>query len=76
VETGSKHVLGFSRYNEQSLVFVLGNFTEQPQRLEARGLRRMGMRKSMVDLFAGRTITATNELTLDPYQLMILTRIV
>ena len=36
----------------------------------------MGMRKTMVDLYAGRVITATQELELEPYQLMVLTRVV
>jgi amylosucrase/maltose alpha-D-glucosyltransferase/alpha-amylase len=43
--------------------------------LEARRLRQMGMRKTMVDLFAGRTIVATQELLLEPYQLMVLARV-
>jgi amylosucrase/maltose alpha-D-glucosyltransferase/alpha-amylase len=55
-------------------VFVLANFSEHEQRLEARRLRQMGMRKTMVDLFAGRTIIATQELVLEPYQLMVLSR--
>ena len=35
----------------------------------------MGMRKTMVDLFAGRVITPTQELVVEPYQLMVLTRV-
>ena len=50
------------------------NFSERPQKLEARRLRQMGMRKTMVDLHAGRVITATQELEMEPYQLMLLTR--
>jgi amylosucrase/maltose alpha-D-glucosyltransferase/alpha-amylase len=75
LETGSKHVFGFTRSNEEYLVFVLANFTEETQRLEARRLRQMGMRKTMVDLFAGRTITAAHELVLEPYQLVVLSRV-
>ena len=75
VMTGNQHVLAFSRSNEQNVVYVLANFTEAQQRLEARGLRQMGMRKIMVDLFAGRTVTATHELVLEPYQLMVLSRV-
>jgi len=58
VETGNQHV-----------VFVLANFSEQEQWLEARRLLQMGMRKTMVDLYAGRTITATQELLLEPHQI-------
>jgi amylosucrase/maltose alpha-D-glucosyltransferase/alpha-amylase len=35
----------------------------------------MGMRKTMVDLYAGRTITAAQELLLEPYQFMVLARV-
>jgi amylosucrase/maltose alpha-D-glucosyltransferase/alpha-amylase len=75
VETGNKHVFGFLRSNEQHVAFVLANFSEQTQRLEARRLRQMGMRKTMVDLYAGRVITATQELVMEPYQLMVLARL-
>ncbi len=74
VDTGNRHVLGFVRSSDQTVVFVLGNFSEHPQHLEARRLRQMGMRKTMVDLFSGQTIIATAELELGPYQLMVLAR--
>ena len=75
LETGNPHVFGFTRSNNDHVVFVLANFTEKEQRLEARRLRQMGMRKTMIDLVAGRTITATLELALAPYQLMVLGKI-
>ncbi len=74
-DTGNKHVFGFLRSGEDDMVFVLANFSEEEQPLEARRLRQMGMRKTFVDLYAGRTITATRELILEPYQLMVLRRI-
>jgi amylosucrase/maltose alpha-D-glucosyltransferase/alpha-amylase len=75
VETGNQHVFGFVRSNDQNVVFVLASFSEHEQRLEARRLRQMGMRKTMVDLYAGRVITATQELVMEPYQLMVLARV-
>ena len=36
---------------------------------------QMGMRKTMVDLYAGRSITATQELILEPYEFMVLSRV-
>jgi amylosucrase len=75
-DTGNQHVFGFFRNHDQYSVLVLGNFGEKEQRLDARRLRHMGMRKTMVDLYAGRTITATQELIMEPYQLMVLTRAV
>ncbi len=74
LDPGNQHVFGFVRSGEQSTVFVLANFTENEQRLEARRLRQMGMRKIMVDMHAGRTITATQELVMEPYQLLVLVR--
>jgi amylosucrase len=74
-ETGNPHVFGFLRSGDESVVFVLANFSERGQKLEARRLRQMGMRKTMVDLYTGRVITATQELEMDPYQLMVLTRV-
>lgn len=73
-DTGNQHVFGYFRNHDQYSVLVLGNFSEKEQRLEARRLRHMGMRKTMVDIYAGKTITATQELIMDPYQLMVLTR--
>ena len=73
-ETGNIHVLGYFSNHEQYSVFVLANFSEQEQILEARRLRLLGLRKTMVDLYAGRTITATQELKLEPYQLLVLSR--
>ncbi len=74
-ETGNKHVFAFFRSNDQHVVFVLANFSEREQRLEARRLRQMGMRKTMVDLYAGRVVTATQELVMEPYQFMVLSRV-
>ncbi len=75
VETGNPHVLAFTRSHQQSALFILANFSERTQHLEARRLRQMGMRKTMIDLYAGQPITATQELTMEPYQLMIMCRV-
>ena len=73
-ETGSKHVFGFVRSHGESAAFVLANFSEREQRVEARRLRQLGLRKTAVDLYAGQTVTAARELALAPYQLMVLSR--
>ena len=74
-DTGNPRVLGFLRAREAETVFVLANFGEEEERVEARRLRQMGMRKTVVDLYSGRTITATKELILDPYQFLVLRRV-
>jgi amylosucrase len=53
---------------------VLANFSEAPQRIEGRRLRLLGLRKSVVDLVAGRTIIAAHTLEMEPYDFMILAR--
>lgn len=74
-DTGNDHVFGYFRTSDDRVAFVLANFSEAEQRLEGRRLRQMGMRTTMVDLYAGRTVTAAKELVLEPYQLMILARV-
>ena len=73
-ETGNDHVLGFLRTHAAHTVFVLANFSEREQVVEARRLRQKGMRKTVLDLYTGRTLNAVTELTLEPYQLMFLSR--
>jgi len=73
-DTGNKHVFGYFRTHNGSSLFVLANFSEKTQSVDARKLRLLGLRKTMVDLVRGRAITATQELEVEPYQLMVLTR--
>jgi amylosucrase/maltose alpha-D-glucosyltransferase/alpha-amylase len=74
VETGSDHVLGYFRTSGEHGVLVLANFSEHPQPMEGRRLRLLGLRKSVVDLVAGRTILAAQELVLEPYAFVVLAR--
>lgn len=68
-DTGNQHISGVLRIHDHYSVPVLGNFSEKERRL-----RHMGMRKMMADLYAGKTVTATQELVMEPCQLMVLTR--
>jgi amylosucrase/maltose alpha-D-glucosyltransferase/alpha-amylase len=72
VDPGNPHVMGYFRHHEEQSVLVLANFSERIQTLEARRLRLLGLRKTVTDILAGRTINAVHELRLEPYQLMIL----
>ena len=74
VSTGNQHVFGYFRTNQDHSVLVLANFSERPQSIEGRRLRLLGLRKSVVDLVAGRTIIAAHELTMEPYDFMVLGR--
>ena len=74
IDTGNPHTLGYFRTHEGQSVFVLASFSEREQRVDARRLRMLGLRRTMVDMFAGRAVTAAEELALEPYQLMVLAR--
>jgi len=74
VDSGNPHVFAYFRTSGDHSVLVLANFSESPQPIEGRRLRLLGLRKSVVDLVAGRTIVAANTLEMEPYDFMILAR--
>jgi amylosucrase len=72
MDTENDHVFGYFRHHENHSVLVLANFSEHEQTVSASRLRLLGMRKTFTDIVAGRTITATQRLTMEPYQFMVL----
>lgn len=72
VDIGNQHVFSFFRTQMDHAALVIANFSEAEQVIEARRLRDLGLRKSIVDAYAGEVITASRELRLAPYQLMVL----
>ncbi|MBK1881408.1 alpha-glucosidase C-terminal domain-containing protein [Luteolibacter pohnpeiensis] len=68
IDTGNPHVFGYFRSSEGQSILCLANFSEHPQDLPATRLRQLGMRKTFTDIIAGRTIVATQKLTLEPLQ--------
>jgi amylosucrase/maltose alpha-D-glucosyltransferase/alpha-amylase len=72
IDTGNKHVLGYFRHHSDQSVLVLANFTENEQIISAKRLRLLGLRKTITDIVAGRTVVATEHLPMAPYQIMIL----
>ncbi len=74
VDTGNEHVFAYFSTNGDHSVLVLASFSAQLQTIEGRRLRLLGLRKSVVDLVAGRTIVAAHALELEPYDFMILAR--
>jgi amylosucrase/maltose alpha-D-glucosyltransferase/alpha-amylase len=71
VDSGNPHVLGYFRNHESRSVLVLANFSDQPQSVEAWRLRQLGLRKTMVDLVSGKSVTAAKELELEPYDFSV-----
>lgn len=74
IDTGNPHVLGYFRNAKDASVLVLANFSENEQHVEGRHLRKLGMRKTVIDIMAGQTVTAMHELAIEPYQLLVLAR--
>lgn len=72
VDVGNDHVFAFFRNQQEHSALVIANFTEKQQVVEARRLRGLGLRKTIVDGYAGEVVTASRELELAPYQLMVL----
>jgi len=72
IETGNEHVFGYFRQHADQSVLVLANFSERAQSLAANRLRLLGLRKTITDIMAGKTIIATQTLTLEPYQFLVL----
>ncbi len=72
IDTDNKHVLGYFRRHEEHSVLVLANFSEFAQEISAKRLRLLGLRRAITDIVAGRTVVATQTLTMEPYQMMVL----
>ena len=74
VDTGNDHVLGYFRNSVDSSVLVLANFSEHSQTVEGRHLRMLGLRRTVIDILSGQTVTAMHELLIEPYQMLVLAR--
>ena len=72
VDTGNPHVFGYFRSHGGQSVLCVANFSEHDQDLPATRLRQLGMRKTFTDLVAGKSIVATQKLTLEPLQFAVL----
>ncbi len=71
-DTGNDQVFGYFRQHEDQNILVLANFSERQQIVAAKRLRLLGMRKTLTDVLAGKTVVATQQLVIEPYQLMVL----
>lgn len=71
VDSGNAHVLGYFRNHDSRSVLVLANFSDAEQSIEAWRLRQLGLRKTMVDLVSGKSVTAAKELRLAAYDFTV-----
>ncbi|MEI7644969.1 MAG: alpha-amylase family glycosyl hydrolase, partial [Chloroflexales bacterium] len=68
VNTGSSHLLGYTRHHAGQRLLLVANFSELPQSLSANRLRLYGMGYHFTDLNTGTSVSADEALALDPYQ--------
>jgi len=71
-DVGNDHIFAYFRHGENSSVFILANFSDEEQSIAGIRLRQLGLSKTVTDVVAGRTITATQNLLMEPYQFMML----
>ncbi len=70
VETGNGHLFGYIRHGGGQRLFVLANFSEKPQEMDADRLRVYGPGFSFTDMITSHIITSERPLRLEPYQCM------
>ena len=67
-DTGSPHLLGYTRRGGGQRILVVVNFSERPQSLAANRLRLHGLGYQFCDLNTGVRLSAGETLSLAPYQ--------
>jgi len=72
IDTGNDHVLGYFRQHQEQTVLVLANFAESEQPIAATRLRQLGLRRTFTDIIAGKNVTASATLLMEPCQFMVL----
>ena len=72
VDTGNDYLLAYFRHNEDNGVFIIANFSNEEQNIAGNRLRLLGLSKTVTDVVSGKTITASQNLTIEPYQFMML----
>jgi amylosucrase len=70
VETGNVHLLGYVRHSGNQRLFIVANFSAQPQEMAANQLRVYGASYHFTDQISCQTFTAQRPLQLEPYQCM------
>lgn len=67
-DTGSPHLLGYTRARGGHRISVVANFSERPQSISANRLRLNGLGYEFCDLNSGLRLSADESLPLTPYQ--------
>lgn len=71
-DTGNDHIIAYFRHYENNSVFIIANFSDKEQSIAGNRLRQLGLSKTITDVISGKTITAAQNLIVEPYQFMML----
>jgi len=75
IATDNEHVLGYLRINDGHRLIVLANFSEETQAIDGNKLRTAGLGRFFQDMIEKQTFATSEELSLEPYQILWLNRI-
>jgi len=75
VPSSNSHLLSFLRVNKSHRLIVIANFSERRQSFAGNHLRTAGMGRFFQDALSGQTYPTSQDLNLDPYQLLWLRRV-
>jgi len=75
VNTRNSHLLGYTRIRDGHRVVVLANFSEHPQKMDGNILRTAGLGRFFEDVLEKETYVTSEPVTLEPYQIVWLSRI-
>jgi amylosucrase len=73
--TFNEHVLGYVRIHDGDRVVVLANFSDQSQSVDGNRLRTVGLGRFFQDEINGETFGTAESLSLEPYQIVWLSRV-
>lgn len=73
--TGNEHVLGYVRSRDGHRVTIVANFSERPQIVDGNKLRTVGFGRFFEDIIGKKTIAASRDIQLEPYEILWLQRV-
>lgn len=75
VSSNNPHVLSFVRYRGSHRLIVVANFSETQQQISGNALRTSGLGRFFQDAITGTTHGTSDDIKLQPYQLLWLCRV-
>lgn len=75
IDTSNEHVLGYIRVRDGHRLFVLANFSEEPQQIPGNRVRTAGLARFFEDVIQKKTYGTSEPIELEPYQILWLRRV-